>query len=451
MNFSHKPVGHAVLAIWLSAGLSACATLSRDGGEAEVRQAASQRLGQPAVDTASATPETLAQRRDALLAQPLGMDQAVTLALLNNPGVQRLFADLRITEAEAVAASRLANPRLSLARLKQDGSQETDRSIGLDLMGLLTLPVRAPLARQRYESAKLDSTRQVLALAQQTRQAWVAAVVGQQQLAYALDVQSAAEAGRDMARSLAQAGNLSRLDAAREQAFYAEATAQRARTEADALAAREQLIRLLGLTEGRSLTLPATLPELPMTRQALPDVEQQAMNSRIDVAMAKRHADSTARYLKLTKVTRFVNVLEVGYQSNTFNDQAKQTGVDVSLELPLFDFGSTRVAQSEAIYRAALAEVRMTAVNARSEVREAYTRYRTSYELAKHYRDEVLPLQKQISDEVLLRYNGMLISTFELLAQTREQVASTEAYLNALQAFWLAQADLDSALQGSGK
>lgn len=451
MNFSRKPMGQAMLALVLSTGLGACATLSRDGGEADVRQAASQRLGQPAVDTAPVNAESIAQRRETLLAQPLGMNEAVNLALLNNPGLQRLFAELRITEAEAVAASRLANPRLTLARLKQDGSQETDRSIGLDLMGLLTLPVRAPLARQRYDSAKLDSTRQVLALAQQTRQAWVAAVVGQQRQAYALDVQSAAEAGRDLARSLAQAGNISRLDAAREQAFYAEATAQRARAEADALAAREQLIRLLGLTEGRSLKLPATLPELPKARQELPDVEQQAMNSRIDVAMAKRHAESTARYLKLSKVTRFVNVLEVGYQSNIFNDQAKQTGVDVSLELPLFDFGSTRVAQSEAVYRAALADVRMTAVNARSEVREAYTRYRSSYELAKHYRDEVLPLQKQISDDVLLRYNGMLISTFELLAQAREQVASTEAYLSALQAFWLAQADLDSALQGSGK
>ena len=40
MNFSRKPVGQAVLALVLSTGLGACATLSRDGGEAEVRQAA---------------------------------------------------------------------------------------------------------------------------------------------------------------------------------------------------------------------------------------------------------------------------------------------------------------------------------------------------------------------------------------------------------------------------
>ena len=46
-------------------------------------------------------------------------------------------------------------------------------------------------------------------------------------------------------------------------------------------------------------------------------------------------------------------------------------------------------------------------INARSEVREAYTNYRAAYDLAKHYRDEVVPLKKRIFDEQLLRYNGM--------------------------------------------
>ena len=66
------------------------------------------------------------------------------------------------------------------------------------------------------------------------------------------------------------------------------------------------------------------------------------------------------------------------------------------------------------------------AVEARSEVREAYSAYRTSFDLAKHYRDEIVPLRKRISEENLLRYNGMLISVFELLADSREQVAAVE-------------------------
>jgi outer membrane protein TolC len=90
------------------------------------------------------------------------------------------------------------------------------------------------------------------------------------------------------------------------------------------------------------------------------------------------------------------------------------------------------------------------AVNARSEVREAYQAYRTAFDLAKHYRDEIVPLRKQISEENLLRYNGMLISVFELMADARQQMASVNGYIEALRDFWLAETDLETAMSTGG-
>ena len=86
------------------------------------------------------------------------------------------------------------------------------------------------------------------------------------------------------------------------------------------------------------------------------------------------------------------------------------------------------------------------AVNAQSEVRESYSAYRTAYDLARHYRDEVVPLRKRISEENMLRYNGMLASVFELLADAREQVTSVTAAVEALRDYWLAATDLQTAL-----
>jgi outer membrane protein TolC len=88
-------------------------------------------------------------------------------------------------------------------------------------------------------------------------------------------------------------------------------------------------------------------------------------------------------------------------------------------------------------------------VNVQSEVRESFAAYRTNYELVRHYRDQVVPLRKLISDENQLRYNGMLISVFELLADAREQVVSVSASIEALRDFWLAETDLQSALTGT--
>jgi outer membrane protein TolC len=47
---------------------------------------------------------------------------------------------------------------------------------------------------------------------------------------------------------------------------------------------------------------------------------------------------------------------------------------------------------------------------------------------------------------MLLRYNGMLSSVFELLADSRDAVASVNAYLEAQRDFWIAEADLQMAL-----
>jgi outer membrane protein TolC len=116
--------------------------------------------------------------------------------------------------------------------------------------------------------------------------------------------------------------------------------------------------------------------------------------------------------------------------------------------LPIFDWGSARYARAEYTYMQAVNRAADTAVRARSEVREAYNAYRTAYDLAKHYRDEIVPLRKRISDENVLRYNGMLISVFELLADARSQIASVNAYLEALRDFWMAEANLALALTG---
>jgi outer membrane protein TolC len=88
------------------------------------------------------------------------------------------------------------------------------------------------------------------------------------------------------------------------------------------------------------------------------------------------------------------------------------------------------------------------AVDARSEVREAYAAYRTAFTVAAQYRDEIVPLRQKISDESLLRYNGMLLSVFELLADAREQAASVDGYIRALRDFWLSESDLQMALAG---
>jgi outer membrane protein TolC len=262
-------------------------------------------------------------------------------------------------------------------------------------------------------------------------------------------VKDAAEASAELARRMAAAGNFSKLDQAREQVFYGEATAQLARSRQVALAEREKLTRLMGLWgEDLSFRLPERLPDLPKSAREIADLEAQALKQRLDVKGAMQEAENVAASLGLTRTTGFISVLEVGYQRTSETGQPRKSGYEVELRLPIFDWGGARVARAEHTYMQAVNRAADIAVRARSEVREGYAAYRTAFDLARHYRDEIVPLRKRISEENLLRYNGMLISVFELLADARQQVAAVNAYLDALRDFWLAEATLQLALTG---
>ena len=235
----------------------------------------------------------------------------------------------------------------------------------------------------------------------------------------------------------------------REQSFKADATVNLARARHQAVAGRERLVRALGLSGDQvAFTLPGRLPDLPAVPLDARDAEQTAIDQRLDVLMARREVEATAKSLGLTRGTRFVNVLEAGYANKSQTGEPRQNGFEIALELPLFDFGATRTARAEAIYMQAVHRTAEVAVNAQSEVRETHSAYRTAYDLAKHYRDEAVPLRQRISEENLLRYNGMLASVFELLADARDQVTTVTAAIEALRDHWLAETDLRTALTG---
>ena len=442
---SHTLLPRAAL-VALLAALAGCASVSPERGFDDVARSTQARTGfVPRLAHDDASRQQIAAAVGELLRQPLGADDAVRIAVLNNPRLQAAYWEVGIAQADLAQASRLPNPSFDFKRTSQGGDIGIERTFTMSLVGVLTTPLKARLESKRFQQVKLAVGAEIERQVAGTRRAWVEAVAARQAVGYARQVDKAAEASAELSARMAQAGNASKLDLAREQAFHAESSAAVARADRDAVAARERLARQLGLPDGQ-FTLPDRLPDLPATPAELTDIEQLALAQRLDVQAARQDAESTAAALGLTKTTRFINVLDLGYVRNTGSDVPMGHGYEVTLELPLFDWGGARVARAEAVYMQSVNKVAEAAVNARSEAREAWQGYRSAYELARRYRDEVIPLRKQISKEVLLRYNGMLASTFELLADSREQAGAVNGYIQSLKDFWLAHAALEAAL-----
>jgi len=430
--------------------LAGCTTFSPDGGFDTVDRLSREHTGQAAVLQRSEAETGAAQARvTSLLAQPLSADSAVAIALLNNRGLQARYAELGIAEADLVRAGRPANPSISLGRLQGAGTVEIDRAVLFDVLGLLSLPLARQAGQQRFAQAQLEAASATVALAMEVRVAFFDAVAAQQLAGYFGQAQDAADAAAELAGRMVQAGNFSPLEQLREQSFQAEAMAQLGRARQQALATRERLVRLLALAGGpASLSLPDRLPALPATPLDLPGAEQAAMDRRLDVRLARQATAATAQALGLSRATRFINVLHAGAQTQSSTGEPRRNGVQVELELPLFDFGSTRVAQAEAVYMQAVHHTAQVAIDARSEVREAHAAYRSAEALARHQQEAVLPLRRRIADETLLRYNGMLASAFELLADARAQIGAVTTAVEALHGHWVAETRLQAALAG---
>lgn len=431
--------------------LSGCASFSKDGGLNDVKSLTQRHIKQEVVWPKTAAEQQLAEARvQELLQKELDVESAVQIALLSNKGLQASLFELGISEAEVVQAGRLPNPKFSMLYARHNGDYKIEQALTFNIFSLLTMPKMLEIERLNFENTKQKTALDVLKLAYQTRLAYFNAVAANEQVTYSAQVLESAEASAEMARRMVKAGNWNQLELAREQGFYADAKQDALAAKQKQSAAHEALTRLLGVSVNQ-LAIQKRLPDLPKTITEPSQFQQEAFEQRLDLQAARLRVQALAKQLGLTKATSVINVLELGparVLEGRRGDSYKK-GVDISFELPLFDWGGAKVARAEATYMQGVNRAAYIASNAQSEIREAYSHYSTSYDIAKQYHDEIVPLRKKVLDEKLLRYNGMLISPFELFADARAQVASVKTYIEKLNEFWLADTELQMTRIGT--
>jgi outer membrane protein TolC len=432
------------------AAVSGCTTFSRDGGFDAVAEATQDKLAKQVRWARSADERAKSDAEvAALLSHPLAVDDAVQVALLNNPGLQATFAELGISEADLVQSGRVPNPRFTLRHSSAAGLYDIEETLTFNVLSLLMVPYVNATEKRRFAQVQTAMVIQVADLADRTRSAYYTAVAARESLHYAWQVKDAAQTSAELAHRMQGAGNWNRMDQAEQQGFYNQALQDLARAQLADEAAAAELNRLLGMRDDAvPVQLADRLPELPTNIAMLPSLEQTAMQSRLDLQLMRSQIAELARKLKLTKATRFVDVLDVGptrVRNGTANDPYEK-GYEVSLTIPIFDSGDARVHKAEAIYAQAVDRLAQAAVDARADVRKAAAQYQTTYVLAVRQRDDVIPLSKAVAKQELLRYNASLVSIFDLLANARAEVASVNDYIQNARDFWIAQSHLDTVL-----
>jgi outer membrane protein TolC len=407
---------------------------------------------------ASAQVKTLLARK-----KSLDVETAVQIALINNKGLQAAYADLGDSAADAWQSTMLLNPTVSVGfsgvgTPELEAFRTIEAAITTNLLALMTKKRDIEIADTRFRQAQLNAAVRTLQVATDTRRAWIGAVAAWENVGQLQRAQAAADAASELAEKLGETGAMGKGAQAREHVFVAELAGETAKARLAARLTKEELTRLMGLWGSEvEYQIPNSLPSLPKSVVRRDAIEAEALRNRIDLQVAKLELEATARSYGLTEATRYVTDLEIltGFESEREVEDGKKkwettAAGELEFAIPIFDTGKARMRKAEVAYMRAANLLAEKAVNVRSEARSAYEAYRSNYDIARHYRNDVVPLRTKVEEESLLTYNGMISNTFELLTDTRDKINSILLSVNAKRDFWLAEANLAPAIYGGG-
>jgi cobalt-zinc-cadmium efflux system outer membrane protein len=442
------------LAIILALGLllGGCATVSTEGAAGDVQKIAADRLnGKEARWSRSGTDDAaIDETVRHLLEAPLTVDSAAQIALLNNKHLQASYEELGIAQADLVQAGLLSNPSFSSQILVGNDAVSPSFTLVQDFFSILTRSARQTVASSAVERAKYDLGHELLSTAAEVRSAYYTAMSDEQAVAVLRQVVSSTEAAAELAHRQLLAGNVNPRDQMVLQAQYGRATLELARAEAQSIADRERLNRLLGLFGDQTgWNLPGNLLEVPKQKLAFEGLEKLAIERRLDLAGARQDVETATYALDLGRQTRWLSTLGLGIVVERDPDNHKWLkGPEIEFSLPLFDQGEARVASLEAQQRRSQKKFVALAVDVRSEVREAWARLGAAQDTVAFYRSTVLPLQRRVVAENQRLYNGMLIGVYDLLKSRQDEIAAARDYISAVRDYWIAHSELERALAG---
>ena len=401
---------------------------------------------------AAAREEALAQVR-MLLKKPLTVSSAVQIALLNSRELLATFEDLGVSSADLREAGMWKNPGFDLSVRFPDrppSGTNWEEAVAFDLLDLLMLPLRKRVAADHLAVAQLRIADEAVRLVAEVKMAMYEIQADDAMLARRRTVAEIGNGALDLAQRQHEAGNITDLALAQQQAAYNTARLALAMAENAQREHREKLNRLLSLWGGDTAwKVTGELPPLPESDVALRGLESLAVAQRLDLGAAQMELAGVVRALGLTKSYRYIGALSFGVDTERDTDRTNVTGPRLALELPLFNQGQARIARGEAELRRAERKLEALAIGIRADVRAQHEKLAASREAARFYQTEVVPTHRAITAGMLLQYNGMLVGNYELFATRAEQIEAEHKAIETLRDYWTARAELERTVGGN--
>jgi cobalt-zinc-cadmium efflux system outer membrane protein len=436
------------VSLGVAALLTSCVSVPRDAGTNEVQQAITRR-GAPAVEWNAPPATTDDERVKAMLHDELTADQAVAVAMLNNPRLQVTLAELGIARADLIEASTITNPVFEFEiRFPGEPYRPYELRLAQSLIELIQLPRRRALGRAAFDAAQMRVSSVVLRFAGDVRSAYFDLIAATQHVALSRTTAEAARTAAEVAVRQHAAENITDLDLENEQALYEQAKLDLARAEQRLLLAREALIRAMGIRDAATdWRVTARFPELPVTEPDQQELEQLAATQRLDMAIARRELEVAQRQLPLARLAALEETLvDFHYEREPSGEHTEGPGIEIPI--PIFNTGRAARTRAEAQYLRARHALNALEAESSSRLRSARATVAELRARVEYYRDVIVPRRERILELTKLEHNAMLAGVFQLLQAKQNELRARRDYIEAQSEYWTARTELDRAIQG---
>lgn len=387
-----------------------------------------------------------------LLRKPLTVSSAVQIALLNNRGLQATFEEIGIAQSDVLEAVTVPNPTIDFEVQFPATSDTLNRYAWLvaqEFVQVLMIPLKKRVAQEALEASELRVAAEVLELVAEVKIAYFEMQADQQLLGRLKIIQETNATSLDLGQKQYKAGNITDLALLQMQSSYSEGRLDISEAETNLEEHREELTGLLGLwgtqTEWK---IQGDLPRAGDEDFSMRHLESLAVTQRLDLRASQRDLTSLASALGLTKVFRFVPVLDFGFAGERDVDGALNMGPQFRIELPIFNQGQSRLSRGQSELRRAAAKYEALAIEIRSDVRKYRGTLARLRERASFYHDVLLPGRIRVLNQSLLEYNAMQLSPYELFMSKAEELRAERGYINTLRDYWVTRVHLEQAVGG---
>lgn len=380
----------------------------------------------------------------------LSINEAMKITLLNNPKLQEKFAEIGIARADLIEAGLLENPVFESSLLFTSDAgffNKSGLSFAFGLLDVFLVPLRQNVARAELEKVKLEVGQFILDTAFEVQGTFISLQGLVQKKQYWQQICQFALAAKELASAQLKAGSINQYTFEKHSNAYLNTLLKVHAIDLEILSAQEQLNRLMGLPYDCAWKVKTELP-LPFKREFSEiDLEQLALENRLDIGAARWNIERIVRAGALKKWWAYSD-LRLGVQTEREIEGPQVTGPVMGGAIPLFNYGQADRVRLASMLQQNCYKLKTLEVQTASEVREAFKTRARLKEILFEYENERLPLLNSSAASSESLYNVMGVDAFELFDSKINLLSAKIDYTEALVNFWRAEIALQRAIGG---